>query len=247
LDDYFDGTTHFPPTFPPQYKIDNGWCNSNEYCIRFNLNMKNFLRGKLLVGSLNQLSQILAVVLSFHDQDGNIIQDDFGQPLLYTAIPQDLGHLLEISRFKYDYSYTKFIFKLLSDANFDPNSIFFHFARLTSMTDSSKQEKYHSKSYISRFFLDFSSANISGLSVVSIDFNPQIYTISMPCPWNWFCFWMLDNTSVSINASTSVTITFRPDQIGIHTLSYVAIVYGNYRTLCSYSISVGPLINTGNI
>jgi hypothetical protein len=137
LDEIFDGITHFSSTFPSQCKIDNGWCDYNQYCLRFNPNMKGLLRGKLLVGSWNRLTPILAVMLSFHDQDGNTIQDDFGRLLRYTSIPQDLGHLLEISRSRFDYSYAKFIFKLLSDENFDPNSIFFHFARSLLSTSTS--------------------------------------------------------------------------------------------------------------
>lgn len=158
LNSIFGGITYFPSSLPLQYKLDNNWLNPNEYCLRYNSEIKNLLHGKLLVGSLNRLIQILFVVLSFHDIDDNIIQDDFGQPLQYTSVPQDFGHLLEFSPIRFDYNYAKFIFKLLSDENFDPNSIFFHFAHptqststsLTTTTKPGKQEEHHY--YIPMFF-----------------------------------------------------------------------------------------------
>ncbi len=158
MDNYFYGITHFQSSLPSQYILDNGWLNSNEYFVKCNPVMKNLLHGKLLIGSLNRSNQILAVVLSFYDRDGNILRDENGQLLQYTSIPQDLGHFLDISWFKFDYNYAKFIFKLLSDANFDPNSIFFHFAHPTQSTSTSstittqlsKQEEHHY--YILKFF-----------------------------------------------------------------------------------------------
>src|SRR5947209_7883879 len=62
----------------------------------------------------------------------------WGQPLEYISISHEFGHFLESLHRRYDYVYAKFIFKLLSNANFDPSGIFFHFPHslLSSTTTS---------------------------------------------------------------------------------------------------------------
>ncbi len=175
LDNVFEGVTHLQLSLPPQCISDSGWLNSDEYFVRFNPIIRNALHGKLLVGSLNKLNQISVVSLSFYDMNDNMIQDNNGQPLQYTLIPQDLGHFLEFSPEELDYSYARFLFKLLSNVNFDPNTIFFHFSyplsssiirsRHTSKTTSTstitftstsawsgKKEKQQFKYFISRLF-----------------------------------------------------------------------------------------------
>jgi hypothetical protein len=102
------------------------------------------------------------------------------------------------------------------------------------------------ESLLVEFISDFSSTTISGLSEVAIDFIEQIYDVSMSCPSNRLCAWMLDNCIIVLRSSTSVKLTFRPDQIGHHTLSYVGIIDGSYRVLVSHSISVKPKLETGN-
>ncbi len=137
LDNVFNGVTHLRSSLPSQYISDSGWLNSNEYFVRFNSIIRNLLYGKLLVGSLNKLNQISAVSLSFYDMYDNIIQDYNGQPLIYTSITQDLGQFLEFSQEGFDYSYARFLFRLLSNINFDPNAIFFHFAHPLITTSTS--------------------------------------------------------------------------------------------------------------
>ncbi len=90
--------------------------------------MKTLLHGKLLIGTLDKMNQISVVYLSFHDMNDNIIENDNGGLLQYTSIPQDLGHFLEFAYEGFDFAYAKFRFKLRSNNNFDPNTIFFHFS-----------------------------------------------------------------------------------------------------------------------
>ena len=94
--------------------------------------------------------------------------------------------------------------------------------------------------------LDFSSVVINGSNSVFIDFKEEIYTLSIPCPSDFLCFWKLDNTSIVAAGNTSMGVRFRPDQIGNRTISYVTIMNSTYTTLVSYLISVRPLLETGN-
>ena len=138
LDNVFDGATHLRSSLPPEYISDSGLVDSNSCFVRFNAIIRNLLRGQLIVGSVNKLIKISAAVLSFHDQDGNILQDETGQLLQYTSTPQGLGHFLTFSNGRSNYTYAKLLFQLLSNVNFDPDSIFFHFPRpsLSSSTQS---------------------------------------------------------------------------------------------------------------
>lgn len=107
----------------------NEWINSNEYAVTFTSSIRDMLDQKIIVGSLNQLSSIASVAITFYDQDNTIVQDDGGRLLQFTSSPVDLGHELELFYHQSAYFCVKFVITVLSDVDFDPDKIFFHFSQ----------------------------------------------------------------------------------------------------------------------
>ena len=94
---------------------------------------------QMLLSQIRNLNQILSVKLSFHSQDDDIIRDPFGNPLEYTSSRQDLGHVLDILHRGFTFAYAKCVLKLQPNSNFDPHTLFFHFAQ--SAAAASRSEK----------------------------------------------------------------------------------------------------------
>ncbi|CAF3246306.1 unnamed protein product [Rotaria sp. Silwood2] len=67
--------------------------------------------------------------MSFHNDDGDIIRDIFGNPIQYTSNRQDLGHVLDILHPGFPFSYVRCLLRLQPNSNFDPHSLFFHFSQ----------------------------------------------------------------------------------------------------------------------
>jgi len=99
----------------------------------------NFMGDKLIIGQLARVDQIIYVQLSFHNEDGDILQDDFGNLILYKSSRIDLGHILDIFHQDFLFSYAKCLLKLKPKANFNPKSLVFHFANHSSSRQNSKK------------------------------------------------------------------------------------------------------------
>ncbi len=107
----------------------------------FNLSPNvNLFRYQVLLSQIRNLNQIRSVKLSFHSQDDDIIRDSFGNPLEYTSSRQDLGHVLDILHQGFTFAYARCVLTLQPNSNFDPHTLFFHFAQ-SSSSSSSRRKK----------------------------------------------------------------------------------------------------------
>ena len=100
---------------------------NNIYELQFSPRIIDLFHSRMLVGQLSNMDQIISIQTSFHDENDNIILDNFGNPIQYISYRQDLGHVLEILYPKSIFSYVKCRFSLQPNSNFDPYSLFFHF------------------------------------------------------------------------------------------------------------------------
>ena len=69
---------------------------NNVYELQFSPRFIDLFHSRMLIGQLSDIDQIISIQTSFHDENGNIILDDFGNPIQYASNRQDLGHVLEI-------------------------------------------------------------------------------------------------------------------------------------------------------
>ena len=96
--------------------------------------------------------------------------------------------------------------------------------------------------------LDYTQAYITGPREVTVSYGETRYNVSMGCPSNALCMWTLDDESVSISSDTSLTVRFRPDQIGNHVLSYGAIVNNTtYQAFVSTPLTVRSARESGSV
>ena len=91
---------------------------SDVYELQFSPRIIDLFHSRMLVGQLSNMDQIISIQTSFHDENGNIILDNFGKPVQYTSYRQDLGHVLEILYPKFMFSYVKCRFSLQPNSNF---------------------------------------------------------------------------------------------------------------------------------
>jgi hypothetical protein len=59
--------------------------------------------------------------------------------------------------------------------------------------------------------------------------------------------WLLDNTVISTSPNTSILLTFNRNNIGNHTLSYVAYFRNKPQILASLKLSILPSSTQGKI
>lgn len=127
LDSIFNGVTHTRSSLPLDFISDSGWLNSNEYFLQCPSLTNQIFNGKFLIGSVQRVNEIDMMILSFHDKNNNVLQDEMGALLQYQATRLDLGHLFEILQREFDYAYARILLKLRPNSNFDPNLVFFSF------------------------------------------------------------------------------------------------------------------------
>ncbi|CAF4647632.1 unnamed protein product [Rotaria sp. Silwood1] len=196
---------------------------TDAYEVQFSPRITDFFDSQILIGQLSNINQIVNVQMSFHNDDGDIIRDKFGNPIAYTSNRQDLGHVLDILHPEIPFSYIRCLLRLQPNSNFDPHSLFFHFAQRSPLG------KPTNDTYV-----------ITGPTSFSIDTNQQIYNVSANCPLGLTCMWLLDNEVISGTPNTTVGLVFSPRHVGNRTLTYVGYSANNPQILASLQLSILP-------
>lgn len=83
---------------------------------------------------------------------------------------------------------------------------------------------------------------INGPNSFPVDSIGQ-FNVSVNCTSSLTCMWLLDNAVISITSNTSIGLTFRQQDIGNRTLSYVAYSQNNPRILASLLLSILPSLS----
>ena len=193
-----------------------------DHCIfHLNNNIGDYMQDRLIIGQLSRINQIQYVQISFHNENDEFIRDNYGYPIMYTSTRQDLTHALDILHRNFPFSYAKFLLKFLSNTDFDINSLFLHF---TNESSNSKNQ----------------TGLITGATRFSIDTPKQNYSVSINCPQDLTCMWLLDDLIVVPLSNTSIVLSFDSKSIGNHTLTYVAYRGNNPETLASLSLTILP-------
>ncbi|CAF3717387.1 unnamed protein product [Rotaria sordida] len=202
--------------------ITDSRTENDVYEVQFNPRITNFFDRQILIGQLGNINQIINIQMSFHNDNGDIIRDGFGNPITYISNRQDLGHVLDILHTGFSFAYVRCLLRLQSNSNFDPHSLFFHFSQRLP----------------SRMPPDNTTYIITGPTSFSIDSNVQVYSVSAYCPFRLTCMWLLDNEVISSTPNTTVSLVFDQRDIGNRTLSYVGYLANTPRILASLSLSI---------
>ncbi|CAF0797491.1 unnamed protein product [Adineta ricciae] len=195
---------------------------------RFKPRMIDYCNDQLLIGELTQFRTILGVHMIFYDQYNSIALDDDGNPIRYTSYIHDFGHVLNIIHKRSSILYIQCLLYLRPNSDFSMNHLFFHFPHSSSKLPPGKK------------------GTITGSTSFSIDSNIQIYNVTVPCPSDGTCMWLLDDHIIVPQANISVTLIFHPEDIGNRTLSYVTYTANKPTILASLALSISPH-TTGNI
>jgi hypothetical protein len=215
----------------------------NDQCeMKFNSDIKPLLGSKLFIGTVSNINQILAITLTFHDTNGDLVRDDNDQPIQYTSNRQDFGHILDILHQGFAFSYAKCLFRLKPNSNFDINNIFFHF----SQSLSSKNNKIY-KQRIGMIILVSKTGIITGPTPVWVNTIAQPYNVSIRCPFYATCMWLLDGNVINNMPDTSIMLTFEQKHVGNRTLSYVGYTGNVPQTLASLPLSILSTNQTGKV
>ncbi|UJR18341.1 hypothetical protein I4U23_005243 [Adineta vaga] len=202
--------------------ITNIEIEDNLCIFQFQPEILNYCHNQLFISELSQVKTILSIEMSFHDQYNNIIIDNDGNLLHYTSNLHDLGYILDILNQEIPFHYIKCLLHLRSNSNFNFNNLFFHFPHLSSRLPS------------------INMGFIKGPIIFSLDFNEQIYNVSIQCPSDCTCMWLLDDEIISSESDSSVTLTFHEKNIGNRTLSYVKYIANRPTNLASLLLSILP-------
>lgn len=132
--------------------IDHVETHDDSFELRLNRAIDALLFRQVLVGTRVRMQQIIGVVLTFHDDQGDVLLDDDDQPIEYTSNRHDLGHLLDILHQGLLFAYVKCIIKLQPNSNLNPDDLFFHFAHSSSPWNSNTTFKREFLSDLNQFF-----------------------------------------------------------------------------------------------
>lgn len=108
----------------------------DQYEFKFRSDVGNFLVDKLIIGQLTNLNQILAAQISFHDENGDFVRDNYNNPIIYKSTRQQIGHVLDILHQGFMFSYAKCLLQLQPNSDFDLHSLFFHFTHPSPISGS---------------------------------------------------------------------------------------------------------------
>ena len=97
--------------------------------LKFSSEISNLWKYKVVIGQTDSMNQIVQIHITFYNGNDEVVFDNDNRPMDYTSTPADLGHLLEIFNGGYIFAYARCRFMLQPDANFDPDSLFFHFLK----------------------------------------------------------------------------------------------------------------------
>ncbi|UJR38725.1 hypothetical protein I4U23_031390 [Adineta vaga] len=221
-------------TYPPDavsyadisHTIVDNRLEGNLYEVRFSPDIMSYCNDRILIGESTSFKLINNIQISFFDQYDNIIVDNFGNPIQYNSYPHDLGHLINILYNGFEFSYAKCLLNLQSNSNFDLHNLFFHF----------------SPSSIGKS-IDFTKGIISGSTVFTVGSISNVYTVSIKCPLDATCMWMLDKNVIFSGSNTNITLTFNDNDVGNRTLSYVKFIRNKRTILASLLLNLLPIID----
>jgi hypothetical protein len=219
--------------------ISDSSMSDDECQFRFNPPNLGYMGSQVLISQIRKLDQIITVQLSFHSGNGDIVRDPFGNPIEYASSRQDLGHVLAILHQGFSFSYARCRLRLRPNSNFDPHTLFFHFAQsLLTTTSRSKKSKIVKIKKIRKIIVDNIAAIITGPTLFSIDGTARTYNVSINCPSGLTCMWLINGDIIVPSANTSVSLTFGQNHIGNRTLSYTGYFQNIPRCLASLLLSI---------
>ncbi|CAF1374415.1 unnamed protein product [Adineta ricciae] len=191
--------------------------------IRFSPEIMTYCDDTLLIGESTILKLIISIQISFYDQFDNILVDNFGNLIQYMSHPHELGHLINIFHTDFSFYYAKCLLNLQSNSNFDLNNLFFHFSPSS---------------------IGNTTGIINGPTIFTVGLDPNIYTVSIKCPSDATCMWMLDRKVIFTSPNTNITLAFNENDVGNRTLFYVKFIKNKCTILASLLLHLLPKLTT---
>ncbi|CAF1380906.1 unnamed protein product [Adineta ricciae] len=196
-------------------KMENDLCK-----LRFHRKFMDYCHNQVFIGELTELKTIIGIQMIPYGQDGSVALDDGGNPIECTSNPHDLGHILDIFNRRLSFYYIQCLIHLRPNANFNLQNLLFHFLHSSSKLPSTKK------------------GIISGPTSVSLGSNETVYNVSIRCPSDCTCMWLLDDRVIVPQANSSVKLMFNEKNVGNRTLSYVKYIANKSTILASLSIII---------
>ncbi|UJR10917.1 hypothetical protein I4U23_015103 [Adineta vaga] len=91
------------------------------YQLRFTADLNYVFNGKIIIGQLNNINQIISIRITFHGSNDDILCDRLGNSIEYASDRHDLGHVLNIPLQEFVNSYAKCWLTLQPNSNFNLN------------------------------------------------------------------------------------------------------------------------------
>jgi hypothetical protein len=125
LNQVYPGDTY--PYSDLAHLITENSLSSTQFAFKFHADMSQILHRQILIGSFTDMHRIQEATLTFHDDEGQLMQSLYGNPMQYKSNLHDLGHILDVSYHEERFSYAMCTLHIDSHTDFDRHQLYFHF------------------------------------------------------------------------------------------------------------------------